>query len=441
VRLFGVFGNDTSPWKTIQIPRAIEAAGALFVTGKCSLIRQALLNTLLAASAFILASDYAKGHPKEVAERWLETAVQLRHKALGLLKESVSEQFKSSVKLPYKDFLITMLSMVSIDVRIPYPHIEQWTDSVKVMSGDTDSCTIHLNGCEQLIRMRRTSKTSYSSKARALHRVYLYLRSIHVSTLTLQGDEHLTGVFDNSSSNGWPDGSISDISVPDDPYHTPAWLDLTPDTKKTGMTFYKIYGIPETLAILIYNSGQVIRALERERGVDSDSSFIPDSLLLICNRLEEEILDWPSEAEAERCSMECECSTSATIMKNQIRAFHGALIIYFSQNVRHTAHQLLRPYVEQVLESVKAAEAVKSTAQLLAGPCFWPTFIASSAALDEHRQSEFVQLFSKMESYGFNAARSGHNIIHEIWQNWRTEKVYLRWRTLVKEKRITLMLT
>jgi arginine metabolism regulation protein II len=261
-----------------------------------------------------------------------------------------------------------------------------------------------------------------------------------VSTLTLQGNENLTGVFDTSQS-GWPDGSIADISVPDDPYHTPAWLDLTPDAKESGITFYKIYGIPESLAILIYNSGQVIRALERERGDDSDASFIPDSLLTICNRLEQEILDWPIEAEAERCSMECECSTSATIMRNQIRAFHGALIIYFSQNVRHTAHQLLRPYVGQVLESVKAAEAVKSTAQLLAGPCFWPTFIASSASLDEHRQSEFVGLFGKMESYGFNAARSGNNIIHEIWQTWRTEKVYVQWRTLVKERRITLMLT
>jgi arginine metabolism regulation protein II len=165
--------------------------------------RQALLNILLAASAFILASVYTKGHPKEVAEILLESVVQLRHKAPVLLKQSVSEQFKSTVKLPYKDLLITMLSMVSIDVRMICPHIEPWADSVKMMCVDMDSCIIHLNGYEQLIRMQGTSKTSYSSKAQALHRVYLYLRSMHASTLTLQGDKHLTGVFVNSKVACW----------------------------------------------------------------------------------------------------------------------------------------------------------------------------------------------------------------------------------------------
>ncbi|KAF4339914.1 component of the argr regulatory complex [Fusarium beomiforme] len=205
-----------------------------------------------------------------------------------------------------------------------------------------------------------------------------------LSMVSIDGNEHLTGVFEQSD---WPDGSIADISVPIDPYHTPAWLDLSPDTKENGMPFQKIYGIPEPLAVLIYNSGQVVRALERARG-DSDVPFIPESLMPICNRLEQEILDWPVESEAERCSKEGESPTSAAIMKHQIRAFHNALIIYFAQNVRGTAPQLLRPYVERVLESVKAAEGVKSEAQLLAGPCFWLTFIASSAALDSRLQEE-----------------------------------------------------
>jgi hypothetical protein len=117
VRLFGVFGNDVSPWKTIQVPCAFEAAGELMVLGKCSLIRHALLQTLLAASAFILSSDCVQNLCKYESRKWLEVAVQLRGQAVGRLKESVSQQFHSLLKLPYKDFLVTMLSMVSIDVR------------------------------------------------------------------------------------------------------------------------------------------------------------------------------------------------------------------------------------------------------------------------------------------------------------------------------------
>jgi hypothetical protein len=256
----------------------------------------------------------------------------------------------------------------------------------------------------------------------------------------LQGNEQLTGVFDTSSDD-WSDGSTPDISVPDNPYHTPPWLDLAGDSESKGIPFHKIYGIPESLAVLIYNSGQVIRALERERNVGVDVTFVPESLMFICNSLEEQILDWPVESEAERCSAVCDSPTSAAIMKHQIHAFHSALVIYFSQSIRCTAHQLLRPYVELVLENVMAAEAVKTTAQLIAGPCFWPTFIASSAALDISRQAGFIQLFEKMESYGFNTARSGHSIIREIWQKWQAERVYVPWRTMIKERGITLMLT
>jgi hypothetical protein len=91
-----------------------------------------------------------KGHPKEVAEMFLETVVQVRHKALGRLKRSVSEQFKSTVKLPYQDFLTTILFMAFIAVRITYPYIEQWIDSVNMVSGDIDSYTIHLKGVNSL---------------------------------------------------------------------------------------------------------------------------------------------------------------------------------------------------------------------------------------------------------------------------------------------------
>lgn len=50
------------------------------------------------------------------------------------------------------------------------------------MSGDTSTCSVHLDGAERLINHMEARKSTFSRKAQSLHRIYLYLRVIYEST-------------------------------------------------------------------------------------------------------------------------------------------------------------------------------------------------------------------------------------------------------------------
>ncbi|KAJ0267801.1 hypothetical protein COL940_014012 [Colletotrichum noveboracense] len=120
VNIFCVIDNAKSPWKTIHIPRAIQGIGEMDVMGSTSRVRSALRNALLSISAFFLANVRAsESHPNE-AVKWVEEAMQYRYNAIGLLKQAVESDLYSGGKPKYKEYLATMLSMITIN-EIPAP--------------------------------------------------------------------------------------------------------------------------------------------------------------------------------------------------------------------------------------------------------------------------------------------------------------------------------
>ncbi len=124
-----------------------------------------------------------------------------------------------------------MLSMISIDC----------------VSGDTATCGLHLNGCEQLIRSARKSKTKYSPKARALHRIFFYLRTIHAST-TLE-KPGLMDACDQAESSSLPEENRFEEATEDDN----DWLDMQESSDADMTSCEYIYGIPQTI-----NSGNYV---------------------------------------------------------------------------------------------------------------------------------------------------------------------------------------
>jgi arginine metabolism regulation protein II len=116
VHLFTVIRNQKSPWKTQHLPRALQAAGELDIAGSTSKIRVALLRTLLSISAFVLSNDHKVHGRNEKAESWREVASTLRSQAIRLLKLAIETDLHSPTAWRYKEFLATMLSMVTIDV-------------------------------------------------------------------------------------------------------------------------------------------------------------------------------------------------------------------------------------------------------------------------------------------------------------------------------------
>lgn len=114
--LFCVIDTVKSPWKTIHLPRALMSMGELSVTGKTTTVRSALCNALLSISAWYLSNDHQRHQNTELGRRWADVASKYGYNAIAMLKRAVDSDMYSSPKPKYKEFLASMLSMVTINV-------------------------------------------------------------------------------------------------------------------------------------------------------------------------------------------------------------------------------------------------------------------------------------------------------------------------------------
>lgn len=150
-----------NPWKFIYFPRAIMAVGELASLGKTSSARNALVNALLAVSAFNLQSKFERG--SDEMKFYVNLGIQLRQQATNFLSECLQEDILNQ---KYKDVLVAVLSMVTIDVA--------W--------GTMSACKIHLDHCEKIIEKKMSVKKRLSPKAVILHRIFSCLKLIQDST-------------------------------------------------------------------------------------------------------------------------------------------------------------------------------------------------------------------------------------------------------------------
>ncbi|KAF4473040.1 Component of the argr regulatory complex [Fusarium albosuccineum] len=433
VNIFCVIDNAKSPWKTIHLPRVLQCVGELSFGGSTTKIRNALRNALLSISAFFLSNDHKTASREEEAKRWGTIASRHRCDAIGLLKQAVETDLYGEERPKYKEFLATMLSMITINV----------------MSGDTDTCSVHLDGAEQLITHMSIRKLKFSRKAQALHRIYLYLRVIYESTAprTQAG----TGSRFSPSLGSHRAMGPQPASLPQhlflESQESPSSMmpmetnPLQVQDPAAEMVAYEcIYGIPQSLLLLLKDAIEVIDMVDHERA-KTGSMDISEPLASLCDKLENEIMDWPLEERLEWCQ-EANSGISATIIHHQTRAFHNALIIYFSQNVRMLGYRYLRQYVQTILDSIEAIEKIKAETKILAAPLFWPSFIGASEAFEASHQERFKKWYNDVSVYGIEAVRTGIQVLHELWkQGPATNRRLSSWRSIVKKTGDSLMLT
>lgn len=115
--LFCVVDTPKSPWKTIHLPRTLQSMGEVSVTGKTTTVRSALRNALLSISAWYMSNDHYRHRSNELGQRWASVASKYGYNAIALLKRAVASDMYPSPKPKYKEFLASMLSMVTINVR------------------------------------------------------------------------------------------------------------------------------------------------------------------------------------------------------------------------------------------------------------------------------------------------------------------------------------
>lgn len=413
VNIFTMVENAKSPWKSIHLPRAMQGSGELEVIGATSHTRKALLNAILSVSAYCLSNRYGHGQVDQM-EKWRSVGHQLRFQAVKSLQTCVTENISSSSKPKYKELLAAMLSMVSIDVA----------------SGETSTCLMHLAGSESFIRSTKGWKMKYSSKARSLHRIFYYLRVIHASTKSVEISK------DESASP--PVKTVSDEKPT-----AKSWLedDLANSEEQASSTEF-IYGIPPSLLVLLGKATDIVQQLDHVRRAPHELDNATASRLAdACDQLEAEILDWPVDS-ALSCLQDLTPETRS-IIEHQTRAFHQAIVIYFSSHVRAMHSRYMKPYVEAVISHAEAIEEIKRQHKVTSGPLFWPCFIAAAEAVDEDLQQRFIRWYDKTQVYGLAGGLMGRDIVTEVWRRRRSgcSREASSWRKVMENQQVCLMLT
>ncbi|KAJ5728381.1 hypothetical protein N7493_004711 [Penicillium malachiteum] len=394
VNTFPALDSPKSPWKTFHLPRALQSAGEMAVHGTTCVIRSALRSTLLSISAFYLSKHMRCQSQIDEATKWETEAMHFHGTAMSLLNESVNTRFTSPTRPKYKEVLATMLSMVSIN---------------QVMSGDTASCGLHLDGASRLITEAAKWKTQYSNKAIALHRIYFYLRTIYDSTAIrvprISGNIPETWNAASPLSNAASE-LIDGIELNTSP--SPASYDA-----KTG-AYESIYAIPKSLLLFLAKTTDLINAVSdaRER---SGNTQIPSPLAETCDELETKIMDWQADPIPIAADVTSSPVANANIIHNMTRAFHKALIIFFAQHIRLLGHRYLKPFVEDVIDSIEAVESIKVEWQVSASPLYWPAFIAASEAFDSHLQERFQRWYAQVEPNAIGSMSTGVCLLEQVW--------------------------
>ncbi|KAH7254814.1 fungal-specific transcription factor domain-containing protein [Fusarium solani] len=420
VHLFCALDNPKSPWKTIHLPRALQSAGEIVIQGSTSKIRGALRNALLSVSAFCLSNDKVQIQDED-ARKWRKDGICYRGIAIKLLSEAIAPASFSKCRPKYKEFLATMLSMISINV----------------MSGDTASCSLHLDAAHGLITHARTWKSKYSNKAQALHRIYFFLRTIYESTAihsTTTCDKLCEARIAGSFCTGEPTNLL---------HNSPGMTPSVTSSKawSSGDAYESIYAIPQDLLMLLNRAVELISKVTEARDTPIGTD-IPPHLVEICDELEKSIMDYEA-GYIDADDMSGMASSNLSIIQHMTRAFHNAVIIYFAQHIRLVGHRYLQSFVENVLDSIEAIERIKAETKILATPLYWPAFIAASEAFDVRLQTRFRSWYNQVERYGIEYIRAGRCILEQVWAEGpsRGTRVTSQWKTVVERTGSTLMLS
>ncbi|RDW62246.1 hypothetical protein BP6252_11679 [Coleophoma cylindrospora] len=433
VDIMASISTDSSPWKSVHLPRALQGSGEIEATGQTSNSRNALLHAILSTSAYNLASQFLHTKQEELARQYRILGQDLFCKTVYLIQSCMQEEIDGRGP-KYKELLAAMLSVISIGV----------------MSGNTRNTRVHLVGCESLIRtMKEKRLKPKSSKARVLHRVYYYLKVMQESTASTRDL-----IFQDTGSNS-PRKLGSEAYYPrTKPQSTSLeaiaeWLNIRKsnedDFESFGCEF--LYGVPQDLIILIGKSTDLVQDITLFWASHPDA-VLPPELVARCDVVESEILDWPIDAALSSPYIQTATPERQEIIYHQTQAFHKATIIFFSQHVRPIHRYHLQPYVLAVLDHVCAIETIKTSASVLGGALLWPGVIAATEAVDEFVQKRFLNWMDSVASKGIGSTREARKVLVELWERRRTlqdekagKMVRSGWRTITEARGISLMLT
>jgi hypothetical protein len=111
--------TSESPWKVLYLPKILGCLGEIMLNGDGSHVVTCLLFSILATSAYSM-----QVHDEQISSQniaWQDLGKSFAAKAKSRLKLALAQiSALPSSTLKYKDFLMALLSMVTIGVRLPF---------------------------------------------------------------------------------------------------------------------------------------------------------------------------------------------------------------------------------------------------------------------------------------------------------------------------------
>jgi hypothetical protein len=109
---------DESPWKVLYLPKILGCLGEIMLSGDGPHIMICLLFSILATSAYSMQVQEEQGSIQNIA--WQDLGKSFAIKAKSRLKLALAQiSACASTIMKYKDFLMALLSMVTIGVCLP----------------------------------------------------------------------------------------------------------------------------------------------------------------------------------------------------------------------------------------------------------------------------------------------------------------------------------
>ncbi|ODQ44321.1 hypothetical protein PICMEDRAFT_46504 [Pichia membranifaciens NRRL Y-2026] len=472
-----------NPWKFIYFPRALMAVGELASLGRTSNARNGLLNALLAVSAFNLQSKFVRG--SDEMKYYVDLGIQLRRQANEFVDRCMEEDILSQ---KYKDVLVAVLSMVTIDV--------VW--------GTMSSCKIHLDHCEKIIEKKMLHKKKLSSKAIILHRIFSSLKLIQDSTsleniqkseiflneknyknfltgskptkeqLDEINKDNFRGIFrgkynekitdngkvriefivnnEESNLNNEQFDANSDI---------PAFVDITRTSFKPSKNKLEdkvvssdaIYGLPNSLILMF---GEIVPLTRFKKYHEDHNIMLPSFFDELATQLEFKLLTWKLE-----WTLIVEDDNGSSIgdsvdedkrqfisprhegIYHHVMSFYHALIIYFYRFIEDVNPMYLLERIEKVLHHLNKIQDIlennKETSYII--PLFWQGFIAGSEAMTLYLQNGFNKWGQDIAQTGIGTYWNARQIMLEIWRRKNHNVKNNSWVDVLRDWKTNVMLT
>lgn len=465
--LMTVIPLTENPWKTIYFPRALMAIGELLALGKTSTAKNALLNALLAVSAFNLQSKFPKN--SEAMKYYLNLGIRLRNQALLFVKQLLNSknETQSGVEYcvaheKYKDVLCAVMTMISVDL--------VW--------GTMQDTNFYIKWCGRVIATKMVNKKKLSPKARILHRIFLSLKLIQDSTcLDLENVkvdfENKNELYDvNGDKFGNQKGRI-DFIVNDSfksKNTSPSFVDKKLiNTKDSDENFATdaLYGLPNSLILLFSETVQLLRTKIYHQEV---YHTLPDNFTQRVNILNKKLLNWKLdwklykehddedtetvleidedlkdealqnvEVEAESDSKKTFFSPMHETTYHHILSFYHALMIYFNRLIKEISTKKLQTKVAKTLHHLNAIQRLITEGEAAIIPLFWQGFIAGCEATSLNLQMGFKKWGADIAQY-LGSYWGARQIMLEVWRRRRMNEAKDDWVSVIQDWEMNLML-